>query len=99
MTSDDFPRYRGWAAILTAVATFLMLITAIVSSSVKLGPTFSLVVIALMGLIVVVALALHLVLRSQAPVLSPAAAGVGILGALITALLRWHRELVARRWT
>ncbi len=86
MTSPNLPRYRGWAAILTAVATLLMLIAAIVSSSVNLGQTFSLLVIALMGLILVVVLALHLVLRSQSPVLSPAAAAVGILGALITAI-------------
>jgi hypothetical protein len=86
MPSPNFPRYRGWAAILTAVATLLMLITAIVSSIVNLGPTFNLLVIAFMGLILVVALALHLVLRSQAPVLGPAAAGVGILGALLTAI-------------
>ncbi len=56
MTSPNFLRTAGWAAIL--------------SSTLKLGDTFSVVVMALMALMIAVALTLHLLLRSQAQALS-----------------------------
>jgi hypothetical protein len=83
MTSPHSLRYQGWPAIGSAVATLFMVITAILSSSVNLGDTFGLLVIALMGLMILVALGLHLVERRQAPAVSLAATIVATLGAFL----------------
>jgi heme/copper-type cytochrome/quinol oxidase subunit 4 len=83
MTSPH-SRYQGWPAIGSAAATVLMVIAAILGSSVNLGETFSVLVIALMGLMVLVALGLHLVSRGQAPALSLAATIFSVLGAILT---------------
>ena len=85
MTAPKSSSYSGWVAIMSAVATVAMLITAILTSSLNLGNTFRLFVLALMALIILVALSLHLRLRSLVPSLSLAAAAVAILGALLTA--------------
>jgi hypothetical protein len=85
MTARKSSSYSGWVAIMSAVATLAMLITAILTSRLNLGNTFRLFALALMALIILVALSLHLRLRSVVPSLSLAAAAVAILGALITA--------------
>ncbi len=85
MTAPKSSSYSGWVAIMSAVATVAMLITAILTSSLNLGNTFRLFVLALMALIILVALSLHLRLRSLVPSLSLAAAAVAILGTLLTA--------------
>ena len=85
MTAPKSSSYSGWVAIMSAVATLAMLITAILTSSLNLGNTFRLFVLALMALIILVALSLHLRLRSLVPSLSLAAAAVAILGTLLTA--------------
>jgi hypothetical protein len=85
MTAPKSSSYSGWVAIMSAVATVAMLITAILTSRLNLGNTFRLFVLALMALIILVALSLHLRLRSLAPSLSLAAAAMAILGALLTA--------------
>jgi hypothetical protein len=84
MTEPTSFRYLGLAAILSGVATVLMLITAVLSSRLELGNTFRVVVLALMASMIVVALALHLRLRSDAPTLSLAAAAIAVLSALLT---------------
>jgi len=85
MTVSKSSSYAGWVAIMSAVATVAMLITAILTSRLNLGDTFRLFVLALMALISLLALALHLRLRSVMSPLSVAAATVAILGALLTA--------------
>jgi hypothetical protein len=87
MTSPNILRNAGWAAILSGVSTLLMIVTAILSSTLKLGNTFNVVVMILMALMIVVALALHLLLRPQAKSLSLIAAAIGILGMLLTAVV------------
>jgi hypothetical protein len=84
MTAPKSPSYTGWVAIMSAVATVAMLITAILTSRLNLGNTFRIFVLALMALIIVLALSLHLRLRSLSPLLSPAAVAAAILGALLT---------------
>jgi len=64
-----------------------MVVTAILSSTLKLGNTFSVVVMILMALMIVVALALYLLLRPQAKSLSLIAAAIGILGMFLTAVV------------
>ena len=85
MTGASSASFFGWAAVLSAVATVAMLITAILSSRLQLGDTFSVIVLALMALLILVALALHLRLRSQAPTLSLAALAAATAGALLIA--------------
>jgi hypothetical protein len=84
MTPPKSPSYTGWVAIMSAVATVAMLITAILTPRLNLGNTFRIFVLALMALIIVLALSLHLRLRSLSPLLSPAAVAAAILGALLT---------------
>ena len=86
MTSSNYLRFAGWAAIVSAAATLLMVVTAILSSALKLGNTFSVVVLILMALMIVVALALHLILSPQVQSLSLGAASIGILAMLVTAV-------------
>jgi hypothetical protein len=93
MSSPNFLRIAGWAAILSGAATLLMVVTAILSSTLKLGNTFSVVVMILMALMILVALALHRMLRPQAQALSIAAAAIGILGMLLTDMV--HALLMA----
>jgi len=84
MTSRTFLRFAGWAALSSAVAIVLMVATAILGATLRLGNTFSVVVVILMALLIVVALALYLILRSVAPAMSLAAMAFGILGMLLT---------------
>jgi Domain of unknown function (DUF4386) len=84
MPSRTFLRVAGWAALFSAVAIVLMVATAILGATLRLGNTFSVVVVILMALLIVVALALYLVLRSVAPVMSLAATAIGILAMLMT---------------
>jgi hypothetical protein len=84
MTSPTFLRFAGWAALSSAVAIVLMVATAILGSTLRLGNTFSVVVVILMALLIVVALALYLILRSVVPAMSLAATAIGILGMLLT---------------
>jgi hypothetical protein len=86
MTAPNSSTNPGWVAILSAVATVAMLVTAILTSRLNLGNTFRVLVIALMALIILVALTLHLRLRSLAPTLSLAAMAMAILGAVLTAV-------------
>ena len=55
MPSRTFLRVAGWAALLSAVAIFLMVATAILGDTLRLGNTFSVVVVILMALLIVVA--------------------------------------------
>jgi Domain of unknown function (DUF4386) len=87
MTFPNFLRYAGWAAILSAAASLLMVLTAILSSALKLGNTFSVVVMILMALMIVVALALHLILSHQGQSFSLVAAAIGILGMLLMGIV------------
>ncbi len=87
MASPNFLRFAGWAAILSAAATLLMVVTAILSSALKLGNTFSVVVMILMALMIVVALALHLILSPLVQSFSLVAAAIGILGMLLTCIV------------
>jgi hypothetical protein len=79
-----FLRVAGWAALFSAVAIVLMVATAILGATLRLGNTFSVVVVILMALLSVVALALYLILRSAAPAMSLAATAIGILAMLLT---------------
>jgi uncharacterized protein DUF4386 len=87
MTSNEVIRLAGWAAILSAATTVLMVAAAILTETLHLGNTFAVLVMASMTLMATVALGLHLILRSQRPALSLAAATVGILGMLLTVLV------------
>jgi hypothetical protein len=84
MTSRTFLRFAGWAALASALALVLMVATAILGPTLRLGNTFSVVVVILMALLIIVALALYLILRSVAPAMSLAATAIGILGMLLT---------------
>src|SRR5262249_2238419 len=84
MTSPTFLRYAGLAAFSSAVAIVVMVATAILGATLRLGNMFSVVVVILMALLIVVALALYLILRSAAPALSLAATAIGILSMLLT---------------
>jgi hypothetical protein len=84
MPSSTFLRVAGWAALFSAVAIVLMVAAAILGATLRLGNTFSVVVVILMALLIVVALALYLILRSVAPVMSLAATAIGILAMLMT---------------
>jgi hypothetical protein len=84
MPSRTFLHVAGWAALFSAVAIVLMVATAILGATLRLGNTFSVVVVILMALLSVVALALYLILRSAAPAMSLAATAIGILGMLLT---------------
>ena len=77
------PRYGAWAAILSGLATLLMLTTAVLSARLQLGNTFSVVVLALMALIVVVALTLRIRLRPHQPTLGLVAAAIAALSAVV----------------
>lgn len=75
---------HGWrAAILSGVVTLLMLITAVLSTRLHLGNTFSVLVLALMLLIALVAWTLHLRLGARLPITSLAAAVVGTVGCCV----------------
>ena len=87
MTSSNFLRLAGWAAILSGVATLLMVVTAILSSAVNLGDTFTVLVLASMALMIIVALALYLMVRSQGQALSLLAAAIGTLNMLLTGIV------------
>jgi hypothetical protein len=87
MTSNDVIRLAGWAAILSAATTVLMVAAAILTETLHLGNTFAVLVMASMTLMAAVALGLYLILRSQRPALSLAAAAIGILGMLLTVLV------------
>jgi len=92
MTSPNFLRMAGWAAILGAVASILMTIAGNLWLALMLsrkmdalafgGVTDALSVLTL-ALMLPVALALHLLLRSHAPVLSRVATAIGVLGILV----------------
>jgi len=84
MTSRTFLRFAGWGALSSTLAIVLMVATAILGSTLRLGNTFSVVVVILMALLIVVALALYLILRSAAPAMSLAATAIGILAMLMT---------------
>jgi hypothetical protein len=84
MPSRTFLRVAGWAALFSAVAIVLLVATAILGATLRLGNTFSVVVVILMALLIVVALALYLILRSVVPVMSLAATAIGILAMLMT---------------
>ena len=87
MTSNDVIRLAGWAAILSAATTVLMVAAAILTQTLHLGNTFAVLVMASMTLMAAVALGLHLILRSQRQALCLAAAAIGILGMLLTVLV------------
>jgi len=87
MTSNDVVRLAGWAAILSAATTVLMVAAAILTETLHLGNTFAVLVMASMTLMAAVALCLHLILRSQGQALSLAAAAIGIPGMLLTVLV------------
>ena len=87
MTSNGVVRLAGWAAIFSAATTVLMVAAAILTESLHLGNTFAVLVMASMALMAAVALGLHLILRSQRPGLSLAAAAIGILGMVLTVLV------------
>jgi Domain of unknown function (DUF4386) len=87
MTSNDVVRLAGWAAILSAAATVLMVAAAVLTDALHLGNTFAFLLMALMALMIVVALGLHLILRSAAPAVSLAAVAIGILGMLLTVIV------------
>jgi hypothetical protein len=84
VTGPGSSPYQGWSAILSGVATILMVITAILSSRLNLGRTFSVIVLVLMALIIIVALGLNFRLRSHAPTLSLVAVAIAVLAALVT---------------
>ena len=87
MTSNYAVRLAGWAAISSAATTVLMVAAAILTDALHLGNTFAVLLMSLMALMIAVALGLHLVLRSQGPVLSLASTAIGILGMLLTGLV------------
>src|SRR5262249_16240228 len=95
MKSPTILRMAGRAAISSAAAGLLLVATAIVSSALKLGNTntFSVVLMILMALMIVVALALYPILRSQAPAISLAATAIGILAMLLEIVV--HALLLA----
>ena len=89
MTSPNFLRYAGWAAYLSAAVTLLMTMTGIMmfTNPIFWGVTDVLSVFQV-ALMIPVALGLHLILRSQAPVLSLAASAIGILGMLVKGIFQ-----------
>src|SRR5262249_45980778 len=87
MASVKLPRYANWAALLSGLASILMVITAILSSSLGLGNTFTFILLAQMMLLILLATALHSVLRTQAAALSLSATVIGILAMLLTAVV------------
>src|SRR5262245_35075463 len=85
MTSPNFLRFAGWAAILGAVTSLLTVITGILMFTVSpffggFSDVFSVLTV---GFMIPVALALYFLLRSQAPALSLAAAVIGILSIVL----------------
>ena len=92
MTPPNFLRFAGWAAILSATASVLTVITGILWIMFTLNPfyggltdLFSVLSVALM---LPLALALHPLLRSQVPVLSFVAAAIGIIGMLAYGMMQ-----------
>ena len=90
MTSPNFLRYAGWAAMLSAVMSLLTVITGILMFTLSpffggLSDVFSVLTL---GFMILVALALYFLLRSQAPVLSLAAAVIGILSMVLYGILQ-----------
>jgi hypothetical protein len=92
MTSPNILRLAGWAAILGAVASLLLTIAGnlwliLVLNHVIAAKDYGAITDALsvltLALMLPVALALHLLLRSQAPVLSRVATAIGVLGILV----------------
>ena len=55
MPSRTFLRVASWAALFSAVAIVLMVATAILGATLRLGNMFSVVVVILMALLIVVA--------------------------------------------
>jgi hypothetical protein len=92
MTSPNFLRLTGWAAFLGAVASLLTVITGILwlvlSRNLFFGGVTDTLSVLTLALMLPVALALHLLLSSQAPVLSRLAAGIGILSMLVYGILQ-----------
>jgi hypothetical protein len=89
MTSANFLRYAGWAAMLSAMTSLLTVITGILMFTVSpffggFSDVFSVLTV---GFMIPVAPALHFLLRSQAPVLSLAAAVIGILSMVLYGIL------------
>jgi hypothetical protein len=90
MTSANFLRYAGWAAMLSAMTSLLTVITGILMFTVSpffggFSDVFSVLTV---GFMIPVALALHFLLRSQAPTLSLAAAVIGVLSMLLIGMLK-----------
>src|SRR5215813_12202939 len=89
MLSLNFVRLAGWAAIVSVVANLLSLITFIMFIVAgDFGPLADIPSLLWVALTIPVALAMHLILRSQAPVLSLAAAIIGILGLLVIGIFQ-----------
>ena len=92
MTSPNFLRYAGWAAILGAVASLLNVISGILWLMFTFSPFFGglsdMFSVLSLALMIPVALALHLLLRPRAPVLSLVAAAIGILSMLVYGILQ-----------
>jgi hypothetical protein len=92
MTSPNFLRYAGWVAILSAVASLLEVIAGILwltlSRSLFFGGVTDALSVLTVALMLPVALALHLLLRSRAPVLSLVAVTIGFFGMLVYGILQ-----------
>ncbi len=90
MSTPNFLRYAGSVATLGAVTSLLTVITGILMFTLSpffggLSDVFSVLTLASM---IPVALALHFLLRSQAPALSLAATAIGILSMLLYGILQ-----------
>jgi hypothetical protein len=89
MDENRLLRVAGWAALLSAASNLLGLITTISFFAVgDFGPLADLPSLLWVAFTIPVALALHVLLRSQAPVLSLAAATIGILSLLVIGIFQ-----------
>lgn len=87
MTSPNFLRYAAWVAILSAVASVLETIMGILwlmsAFALFYGGLTDIFSVSCVALMLPLTLALHLLLRSYAPVLSLVATTIGIAGILV----------------
>lgn len=89
MDENRLFRLAGWASILSMVSTLLSLTTYIwLATTGDWGPFADLSSFVWVAFTIPVILALHVILRSQAPALSLAAATIGILSLLVAGIFQ-----------
>jgi hypothetical protein len=89
MDENRLLRVAGWAAFLSVAAYLLGLVTFILFVATgDFGPLADLPSLFWVAFTIPVALALHVILRSQGPALSLAAATIGILGQVVVAIFQ-----------